>query len=172
MLKQLIKQVTESKDDAKEVRDILKKKLKLTSRDVSITSKGAMRVSIKTYKALMLFDKIKEIAMSYESYRTDYASGEILTGGNSFVFVEIMYKFRNEISDLLSAEFQKNKDGVNDVTMLDGVVRVSKYNNDTFIVSVDGHTEIARQEKYIGSEIITAIIRAKMFSLFGHKLFK
>lgn len=71
---------------AKAIRQALKSKLKLTSKDVSVrTSHGSFRLNILT--AEVDAAKVKAIAARFESIRYCEATGYMLSGGNTFVFV-------------------------------------------------------------------------------------
>jgi hypothetical protein len=95
-------------DKTKAIRDVLKKELKLTNRDVGVTYKGSINVKVKTVKALPYMNKIKEVAEKYESYQRDEVTGSILRGGNTFVFVELDWKFRDQLVKKIEAEIAKN----------------------------------------------------------------
>jgi len=64
-------------------------KLNLKASDISVRYDGSYRVTIKTWIPL---SKVEEIAKSRESYQRDDRTGEILCGGNTFVFVDYDYK--------------------------------------------------------------------------------
>ena len=57
----------------------------LGHRDLSVKYDGSYRVKVKKVVPL---SKVEEIAKGEESYSRCEASGEILSGGNTFVFVE------------------------------------------------------------------------------------
>lgn len=76
-------------DRAKEIRKTIKDQLGLNSRQVSVrvgSGYGAFYIQAKTEEAEAKIDQIKAIGNEYESYRTCEATGEILCGGNTFVF--------------------------------------------------------------------------------------
>ena len=97
----------ESKDRVKAIRDILKKKFNLSNRDVGVTYKGSIRVTLKTVKSLPFKNKIEEEVRKYESFQTDQATGAILRGGNTFVFVELDWQFRAALVKKIEAELSK-----------------------------------------------------------------
>jgi hypothetical protein len=113
------------KEKTKEIRDVLKKELKLTNRDVSVKYDGSIRITLKTTKALPHMKKIKEVSEKHESYQRDQASGTILRGGNTFVFVNLDWKFRDklvkqieaEISKKITDEFMHGEGGGNTITV-------------------------------------------------------
>jgi len=59
----------------------------LGHRDLSVKYGGSYRVAVKKVVHL---SKVKAVAEQYESYSRCEHSGEILSGGNTFVFVEFM----------------------------------------------------------------------------------
>lgn len=95
-------------DKTKEIREVLKKKLGLSNRDVSVKYSGSIDVKLKTVKSLPYKNKIKEVAGKHESYQRDQATGDILRGGNTFVFVELDWKFRDQLVKKIEAEISKN----------------------------------------------------------------
>lgn len=100
-----------AKDKAIIIRKELKAKHDLNSKDVSVRVKGsslsdAINVYIKSERALHLFKEIEIIAEQLESYTTDEKTGEILSGGNTFVFVEIDYDFKKEYIESKREEIQ------------------------------------------------------------------
>jgi hypothetical protein len=113
--------LNEGKDEAKAIRDILKKEFGLSSRDVSLKTRSgqtssAVTVSIKTMKALGFLGKIKNLAKDFDKYDFDQASGEILQGGNTFIFTDIDYKFEVQLQDAVDAEFKKQTKGEFSIT--------------------------------------------------------
>jgi hypothetical protein len=73
-------------NEAKEIRVELKNKLGYNSRQVSVRTDGcAIRVNVKD-KSIDL-KPIKEIARKYEDISRCEYTHEILSGGNTFVFV-------------------------------------------------------------------------------------
>jgi len=128
--------VNEGSEKTKEIREVLKKKLKLTNRDVGVRYDGSIRVTLKTIKALPYINKIKEVAEKHEWYQRDQATGDILRGGNTFVFVELDWKFRDklvkkiesEISKKVTDEFMYGEGGGNSITVY-GSYDVVKWRN-------------------------------------------
>ena len=105
-------------DAASAIREILKKRFKLTSRDVSVRSSrgGGIDIHAKTVKALPYLNQIENIGKDHESIsRDDY--GNILRGGNFFVFTNIDWKFSNKLEKQIESELNKviTDDWKNDV---------------------------------------------------------
>lgn len=169
----------EGASEALRIRTALKKGLKLSNRDVSVKARSggmssAVNVSIKNMKALQLKTKIEEIGSKEEYYTRDEATGEILGGGNTFIFTEIDYKFRQELAKKIQVEFDK----VNKKTPLDDVehgsiklfktFEIIKPSNGGFFASLPKkhiHSEI-RDIKYISGAIFSLISQAKDDKLF------
>lgn len=83
--------------------DAIKKDLKkkgYTSRQVSVTKRrGGFNVAIRLLIKDMLnvdLDFIDSIVKKYESFDRDERTGEILSGGNTFIFVEYDYSSINK----------------------------------------------------------------------------
>lgn len=88
------KQYMTAKEKAAAIRKELKKQLGVTSRQVSVRSRNAgydeaIDVTIKDLKVNK--KKIEEIAKRYEYITRCEYSGEILAGGNTYVFVRLDY---------------------------------------------------------------------------------
>ena len=66
-------------------------KLNLNAKDISVRYDGSYEVKIKPW---IPASKIEAIAKSRESYQRCEASGEILCGGNTFVFVVYDYELK------------------------------------------------------------------------------
>jgi hypothetical protein len=119
----------EARNEAQVIRDEIKKRFKLTSRDVSVRSSrgSAVNVEIKTAKALPYYNKIKEIGKSQEKIDYDEYTGSILRGGNLFIFVEIDWKFRDKLIKKIEMDFLKKVTGdyMNDI----GTNTINLYGN-------------------------------------------
>ena len=105
--------MNEGKEEAAAIREVLKKKFKLSNREVSVKARhggtsSSVTVSLKSTKALPFMKKIEEIGRGKESYQRDQATGSILAGGNTFIFVELDYKFRSELVKKVEKEINKN----------------------------------------------------------------
>ena len=86
-------------EKAKIVRNKLKKELGYTNRQVSVRGRycgysAALDIVIKDFTADIR--KIRSIAYEMEDIDYDEASGEILSGGNTYVHVEYDYKLTSE----------------------------------------------------------------------------
>lgn len=106
------KYLGEGTEEAKVIREAIKKKFKLTNRDVSVKARrgstsSAVTVSLKSVKALPYKKKIEEIGRTQEWYQRDQVTGSILAGGNTFVFVELDWKFRDTLIKKIEAEISK-----------------------------------------------------------------
>jgi len=99
-------------ENSKYIRDIIKKRFKLTSKDVGVkTGKGgtstAIRVTIKTVNALPFMKKIEEIGSGLEKIDRDERTHEILGGSNTFIFTELDWNFRSKTIKKIEAEINK-----------------------------------------------------------------
>jgi hypothetical protein len=112
-------------EKTQEIRNVLKKEFGLTNRDVSVKYSGSINITLKTVKSLPYIKKIKEVSEKHESYQRDQATGSILRGGNTFVFVNLDWKFRNrlkkqieeEINKKVTDEFMNGEGGGNTITV-------------------------------------------------------
>lgn len=110
--KKEVVRIDEDKETAVAVRDILKKKFGLSSRDVGVRadyggSSSAVYVSIKSAKALPYQKEIENVGKKLDNYQTDNRTYEILAGGNTFVFVNFDPKFGDKIDDKIWKDMQK-----------------------------------------------------------------
>jgi len=82
-----------TKEITSTLRGQFKKEFGLTSKDVSIrkTSHSAVHISIESVEAFLHLEEIKAAAASHENISYCESSGEILSGGNTFVFVAVAY---------------------------------------------------------------------------------
>lgn len=60
------------------------------NRKVSVTNDGAIWVTVKDLD--INIDDIEKLVKKYEHYYTDEITGEILQGGNTFIFVQYDYR--------------------------------------------------------------------------------
>lgn len=74
-------------DTAKQIRSDLKSQLGLNSRQVSVKKTPGGAVRVKILVPTVSIDAVKKIACRYERVSHCEATGEILSGGNTFVFV-------------------------------------------------------------------------------------
>ena len=114
------------KEKAKEIRKELKN-IGINSKQVSIRvrSYSAIKIEIKGIEALKKLKDIEKVAKKYEKYEYDMVNGEILSGGNDFILVNIEVSLRNEIIKKINEKFSKEKeingvkvDKLDDVTMI------------------------------------------------------
>jgi len=159
--------VSEGKEEAAAIRAALKKELGLSSRDVSVKSNyggysSSVNVSIKTTKALASMSKIKEIGSSKESYERDERSGEILMGGNTFIFTEIDWKFRKSLGESIDKEYQKvTKGGLaeGESIVLYKFFTINHFDAGHFIITIKGSSKVTsmNNDDYVGSGILSFI---------------
>lgn len=79
------------KELAKQIRQEIKAQLGYTSRQVSVRKRsgGYSTCILVTVKSLDIpLEPIENLTEKHEWYQRDYATGEILSGGNTFVSVE------------------------------------------------------------------------------------
>ena len=169
--------LTEGKEEATQIRNALKKAYGLTNRDVAVKSRtggtsSAVNVDIKSMKALELYTSIENIASEKQYYDRDEVSGEILAGGNTFVFVAIDYKFKKHLDDIIQKEFDKVVGSVSPNT---GAKMFKVFNvnmsSGGYWLSAKGSTGMyeIRDNKYVGTSLIHFIInKLKEPKLFKH----
>ena len=167
--------LNEGKEEAEAIRKMLKKELGLSARDVSVKSSrggfsSSVNVKIKTMKALVLKSKIEEIASEKESYERDIGSGEILMGGNTFIFTEIDWKFRNDMIQKIHSELDKVTKGSfeegDQVTIFKTFV-ISNRGNEFFVSKKGGGTVADTYSKDgIGSAVMLLIHKLKDDNLY------
>jgi len=99
-----------NKDKAKLIRKELKEELGLTSRQVSVrTSGSAIRCEIKDLNVSKR--EVEEVANKQEHYRKDFATGEILLGGNTFINVVYNWNIVKEESQKYKELIEKKVNG-------------------------------------------------------------
>jgi len=171
--------ISEGKDEAKAIREILKKELGLSAKDVSVrTKKGgyskAVRVNIKTMKALALKSKIEEVGSKFRDYDRDEATGEILAGGNTFIFVEIDWDFEKSLKEKIQKDFVKEfeKTDSNEIVLYKKFeIRKYQEEDDTYFVYIKGkhaskEVKSAKNYDFIGSAILSLISSTNDDSLY------
>ena len=83
---------------AKQIRKELKEKLGFNSKHVGVNTKNcSINVKIKSLESWCKMTEIEEIASQYESIDRCEFSGEILSGGNTFVFVSLDWEFEKAL---------------------------------------------------------------------------
>ena len=80
------------KEKAKDIRIALKKKFGITSKQVSVKSRGcgysdSIDVTVKDLSIPVMLEDIESIARKHESIDRDQYTGEILSGANTYVHV-------------------------------------------------------------------------------------
>jgi len=131
----------EGKEEAAEIRKEIKKEFGLSSRDVSVKVRaggGAVNVSLRTLKSLPFFNKIKKIGQGKEKYTRDERTQEILSGGNTFIFVDIDYKLEQYLKAMIDKELEKKSNGSfnkGDRVTLFKTFSVDFHDETTYIVS-------------------------------------
>ena len=94
-------------DIAKQVRDTIKN-LGYNARQVSVKKDGgSVKVTIKVLEAAKDMKRIESAVSIFEDYQTDISSGEILSGGNTFIFVGIDWKFQSKMIEAKRSELDE-----------------------------------------------------------------
>lgn len=93
-----------SKQKAAEIRNQLKT-LGYTSRDVSVRSDHSS-LDITIRRSGLNVKAIRDIAESFENIRRCEASGEILSGGNTYVFI----RFSDDVHNVVAAQVRAAAD--------------------------------------------------------------
>lgn len=168
--------LSEGKEEAKFIRKLLTQELGLSSRDVSVKvsyggTSSSVRVSIKTMEALVLKKDIEEIAKEKESYDTDEYSGEILGGGNTFIFTEIDWKFQDSLVTKIQDEVKKEAKGdlkAGDQVTIFKTFTVANNNDKEYLVSKKGGGQVATtyHPSGIGSAVLNLITKLNEPSLY------
>jgi hypothetical protein len=88
----IMRKYTTATEKAKAIRSEIKTKFGLSSRQVSVKTDGAtydesIHVVAKTIDAMKHYYDIEKLIHKYESIDRDQYSGEILLGGNTYVFM-------------------------------------------------------------------------------------
>lgn len=78
-----------TKKTVQAVRNTLKSK-GYNNRKISVTNDGAIWVTVKDLSIKL--DDIEKLVKKHEHYYTDEITGEILQGGNTFIFVQYDYR--------------------------------------------------------------------------------
>ena len=102
--------------EAREIRKALKEELGLNARMVSVTQRsvGAVNVTIKVPVGI---ERVRDIAWRWEKVDRCEYTHEILSGGNTFVFVEygdgvLNQLFDNDLIQAMDVGDEITKDGV------------------------------------------------------------
>ena len=170
-------QLNEGKDEAAAIRQELKTKLGLSATDVSVKASyggysSSVNITIKTMKALVLKKKIEDISNKLENYDRDQATGEILMGGNTYIFINIGDSLESKLSDAIHSEFEKQTKGVfekDDSVILFGTFHVGHAGKFIGISLKQGGGSVTevRDIKYIGSAVLQFIRNNGDYSLYS-----
>ena len=111
------KQMSINAERSKAIRERIKNELGYTSKQVSVRSSNCgysdeTRITVKDLSCD--YDAIQKIAMSFESIRYDEYSGEILSGANTYIFVEYDWKV---IHNAKEAELENAEKAINDAEL-------------------------------------------------------
>lgn len=171
--------LSEGKEESKAIRKILRDKYKLTPRDVGVTNKyggysSAVTMTVKTEKALLLMDELKKISKEFEKYERDFATQEILLGGNTYVFVQMDYKLARSLEDKIKAEFKKkSKDGfeqAGDSVELYKTFNIGREDKKIYVSGIKGGSVIqvnATDEHAVAQGVMTYISQHGKPSMYG-----
>jgi len=86
-----------AKAGSKEVKNFLKSH-GIETKDIRVSSNSS--IDVKLLDPRLDIDKIEELLKNeFESYQRDDATGEILSGGNTFVFIEYDYDLVKQIQE-------------------------------------------------------------------------
>lgn len=85
--------------DTKEIRKQLKAELGYNAKQVSVKNRDYLELVFTIRDADVEISKVKEFASQFEHIRRDYASGEILSGGNTFVDVKLSDEVRAQLEE-------------------------------------------------------------------------
>jgi uncharacterized protein Veg len=110
-------------DKAKEIRSLIKKQFGFNGKQVSVKKssggyESAIHVTAKTLDAAMVIDQIAAAVEPFKEIYRDERSGEILGGGNTFIFCGIDVKLELSLIKQKAAELDgliaelKNNPGV------------------------------------------------------------
>lgn len=153
-----------TKEIAAIVRKWLKDEYGLTNRDVSVKADSAtsVNINIKSLKALPHMKAIEEKGKSHETIYRDHASGEILSGGNTFVFVGLDWNFEKKVNSIIEQEYNrvtKNK-GLEEgqSVVLFGSIQVTRTTTDDyFIEDKKDHNNYTHVPPYLLSHSMTIL---------------
>lgn len=160
------------------IRTLLKTEYKLTSNDVSVRKDGsAIHVDIKSLNAIKHYFDIKKISDSQRNIDRDERTHEILSGGNTFVFVQIAVP--DEVNKIVAKEIEKvapagwleDPNPKNESIILFGVdsIWVSKEGGK---YTIKGQYGMTSNYKNIGSQWIHTYIRDSEWNIKDQTEFK
>lgn len=169
--KEFIAEGSSDKDNAASIRNTMKKEFNLSSRDVSVSLRGdAINIKIKTVKALPYITAITNMSKGAERIDWDKASGEILQGANTFVFVEIDYALEDKLNSIIQDEFESrsNNGNFDRIQLFNNTFEVSKQGGSLylFLKGTSKHLEVT-DSKYIGTAVLRLIKISKDDTLYS-----
>ena len=152
---------------AKTIRQELKTKLGASSRDISVTAKDSIRVKIK--KEGFSFSDVQEIAEKQENYERCERSGEILQGGNTFVFTDFDYTLEKTVEERIceSVEnvfnrFKNDDENSSSSFEIEGVeFAMHKYNHIFILFQGDRRREFSNSHFSAMNSVIARMILSK-----------
>jgi len=112
-------------------------------------------------------DKVEKIAEHNESYERDYATGEILSGGNTFVFVDYDYGVFDEVSKPYQPKAKEYLNKLKDIptdnglSVKDGVYIMKDGNSYDFVVHND--KQWTRRRFYTENELAKNLYQIDKF---------
>lgn len=150
----------------------LRKDLKvygLTNRDVSITTQNGVwddkiNVHLKTISALKLHNEIEKLAYKYENIDRDVRTMEILTGGNTYIFISYEY----DLLDEYSTKYQTIAEELFSKASSDHMMPIKVLENVAYYGIIEDTNQICYNNKF--REVRTSNTLAKklaMIELFG-----
>lgn len=138
-------------EKSKVIRETIKKELGLNSRHVAVKTDNysmgsSINLNIKSMEAYENMDRIKEIAEGQEKIRRCEYSMEILSGGNTFVFVrveenvkrEVASKYKDEIVELMDRTRELSDKTTGESSTINGVEVTMFYSGHSFEVYMNG----------------------------------
>lgn len=145
----------------------LRKDLKvygLTNRDVSITTQNGVwddkiNVHLKTISALKLHNEIEKLAYNYESIDRDVRTMEILTGGNTYIFISYEY----DLLDEYSAKYQTIAEELFSKASSDHMMPIKVLENVAYYGIVEDTNQICYNNKF--REVRTSNALAKKLAM-------
>lgn len=145
----------------------LRKDLKvygLTNRDVSITTQNGVwddkiNVHLKTISALKLHNEIEKLAYKYENIDRDVRTMEILTGGNTYIFISYEY----DLLDEYSAKYQTIAEELFSKASSDHMMPIKVLENVAYYGIIEDTNQICYNNKF--REVRTSNALAKKLAM-------
>ncbi len=111
-------------EKTKEIRQRLKKEFGYTSRQVSVKTRHYSSIDITIKDAGVNYKAVKEIAESHEKIDRCEQTYEILSGGNTFVFVDYDYDLVKQEAKQYEADAQKAIDELNQENRTQSLIEI------------------------------------------------